>query len=306
MKALISNIQKFCVDDGPGIRTVVFFMGCPLRCKWCQNPENLLRKPQMMFDSSKCQVCGACVASCKRQVNTLVVDGKIPQIAYNRDECSLCGSCTEICRNGAREIAGKEMTVQEVFDEVMKDRVFYENTGGGITLSGGECTAYPDFAQELLKKIQSEHIHTAVETCGFCSEEIIEKLASHVDLFLYDFKAFTPEIHKKWTGQDNGIIKKNLQILHSKKKCVIIRIPLIPGVNTDSELEKMAEYLYSLEGIRSVHILPFHQLGSSKYRLSGRQYCLQEMPECTMEEAEKAQQLLEHYRFKVNIGGWDS
>lgn len=301
MSTYISNIQKFCVDDGPGIWTVVFFMGCPLRCKWCQNPENFEQSSRLMVDSSKCSSCGACLI-CPNGANKLI-DGKM---VFDREKCDSCGKCIDVCRNNVREIAGKIMTEDEVYAEVVKDKVFFDNTNGGITLSGGECTTQPDFAVSLLKRFQNEKVHTAIETSGFCSNSTILRFAECVDLFLYDIKAVSSDIHLKWTGISNDIIKENLECLVRLDKKIIIRIPLIPGVNTGKELEKIAQYLLQLEKIKEIHILPFHQLGSSRYALSGVDYELDKMEECSIIDAETAKTELEKYGFKVNVGGWDS
>ena len=307
MKALISNIQKFCVYDGPGIRTVVFFMGCPLRCKWCQNPENLSAEIKITFNQENCVLCGACIQCCPANANIIKKDARgNMHLAFLRNKCINCKKCIDVCRFSARDIYGKYMTVDEVFNEIIKDEVFYKRTGGGVTLSGGECTVFPEFSLELLKKAKEKSIHTAIETCGFCKTDIICKLAEYTDLFLYDFKAFSIDIHKKWIGSDNALIKKNLETLLSLEKHIIIRIPLIPEVNTGVELEKMAEYLHRLKGISEIHILPFHQVGSYKYDLIDEHYDMRNIKECSYDTAEEAEKSLTKYGFKVNIGGWDA
>ena len=189
----------------------------------------------------------------------------------DRRLCNACGECTLFCQQQAREVCGKELSVEEVFEEVMKDEVFFQNTGGGITLSGGECTMFPEYALELLKKAKARGIHTAVETCGFCEPEALSAIEKDVDLFLYDIKLITPSLHKKWTGQENEKIKLNLEHLIQNKRAVVIRIPLIAGVNDGEEFQKILDYLKNVPTIKDIHILPFHQLGSSKYRLSGQE-----------------------------------
>lgn len=301
-KAYISNIQKFCVHDGPGIRTVVFFMGCPLRCMWCQNPENFYNRPVMMFDFKKCTSCGMCIQKCKRQA---IYKKNTGEIVTDRNLCVLCGDCTSCCRQQAREICGNAKTVDDVFEEVMKDEIFFRNTGGGITLSGGECTMFPEFTVELLEKFKARGIHTAIETSGYCKHEDLKIIENETDLFLYDLKLITPALHKIWTGQGNGLIMKNLEHLVSSGRRVVIRIPLISGVNDGVEFGLILEYLRKLRGIKEIHLLPFHQLGACKYRLSGQSYEMHDWQECSKETVEKCTIQAENEGFKVNVGGWN-
>ncbi|MBV4418858.1 glycyl-radical enzyme activating protein [Clostridium tyrobutyricum] len=302
--AYISNIQKFCVHDGPGIRTVVFFMGCPLRCKWCQNPENFSGKQVLMTDSSKCINCGACYEICKYTFNKEDSDGNT-RINVDRVNCNGCGKCADVCLTGARTLCGKKMTVEEVYSEVIKDESFFKESGGGITLSGGEVTLYHDFAGALLEKFKQKGISTAVETCGYCSREAIKKIALNTDVFLYDIKLITSSKHKKWTGVDNKIILENLDYLLSLNKNVIVRIPLIPNVNNGDEFLRIIEFLKRYHNINKIHILPFHQIGSSKYKLIEEYYDMEDFDECQWETAELCKRMMEDQGFKANIGGWD-
>lgn len=301
-KVYISNIQKFCVYDGPGIRTVVFFMGCPLRCKWCQNPENFCHDPVVMFDESRCTGCGGCIERCPSRA---ISRGAAGNILLNRGLCTSCGECARYCRQQAREVCGRIMTPDAVYEEVMKDEVFFRNTGGGITLSGGECTLFPEYVSALLGRVKERGIHTAVETCGFCEPEALEKIEAYADLFLYDIKLITPDLHRRWTGQDNRKIKRNLEHLVRNGRDVVIRIPLIAGVNDGEEFRKILDYLKGLREIREIHILPFHQLGASKYRLSGQDYEMWEWKECSEKIAEQCTLMAENEGFKVNVGGWN-
>lgn len=301
-KAYISNIQKFCIHDGPGIRTVIFFMGCPLQCKWCQNPENLMRTPVIMFDPDKCTQCGNCIPNCNTHCS--YQNGE-SGVTINRSECSVCGNCVDTCLTEARTLCGTEMTVDQVYHEVMKDEVFYRTSGGGITLSGGEATIYPDFIIELTSRLKAEGISVALETSGHCSAKTMEALAECVDVFLYDFKLNDDAMHKKWTGVSNSVIKYNLLYLASIGKRVIIRIPLIPGVNDGEEFKEMMEFLTTVDGIKEINILPFHQVGSSKYMLIEHDYEMEEQEECSDEIAEECLEIATNYGYKVNIGGWD-
>lgn len=203
-------------------------------------------------------------------------------------------------------MCGRRMTVDEVYNAVMRDQVFYRDSGGGVTLSGGEPTMHAEFCTSLFHKLHESGIHTALETCGFCTTSTMRRIARETDLFLYDIKACTNEIHLQWTGQSNALIKKNLQMLHDMGKSIIIRIPLIPGVNDGSEFARIMEYLSALGKLQKVHIMPFHQIGASKYQLSNTQYELRDMPECTNEQAQQHAEIARRYGFDVNIGGWDA
>lgn len=298
----VANIQKMCVHDGPGIRTTVFFMGCPLKCKWCQNPENLEAKPVILYNKEQCVLCGACVQACREHGNK--IEGE--NLSIQRSRCVGCGECVKQCLTEARILCGKKMSVQELYEEVMKDEIFFRTSKGGITVSGGEPSLYPEYMNALLGKFQEAGIHTTMETCGFCRREALDIFKDSVDLFLFDLKAYTSETHIKWTGQDNVLIKENLKYLLEKKKRVIIRIPLIPGVNDGEEFEKMMEFLKELKEVRQVHILPFHQIGSSKYITSNLKYEMEEAEECSDEITKHCIQIAESYGFEVNEGGWNS
>ncbi|MCQ5130074.1 glycyl-radical enzyme activating protein [Butyricicoccus faecihominis] len=300
--ALVSNIQKCCVHDGPGLRTVVFLMGCPLRCKWCQNPENLATKPIVLFDTEKCARCGRCLPYCPHGCCTLTADG----LRFDREACTGCGVCAEHCYIDAKTLCGRRMSVDETYQAVMRDQVFYRDSGGGVTLSGGEPTLHEAFATELFRRLQEAGIHTALETCGFCSSRAMLRIARHTDLFLYDFKALSDEVHRKWTGQSNEQIKENLSLLHEMGKQIIIRVPLIPGVNDGDEFERMLQYLLRMQGLRKLHLLPFHQVGASKYVLSDVGYDMAGVPECSVDYAQEHAVLAQNYGFDVNIGGWDA
>lgn len=247
MKATIFDIERNSFVDGPGIRTTVFFKGCSLKCIWCHNPESQDLKPQMMFYKDKCKGCGKCTQICPTPTN-----------------CTLCGKCALYCAFGAREICGKEYTVQEVLSELVKDKAYYENSGGGVTLSGGECLLQADFCAELLKALKQEGIHTAVDTCGFVSTQIIDKVLPYTDLFLYDIKAIDEDVHKKCTGQSNAQILENIKYIDSKNKDIEVRIPYVPDFN-DNQIEKIAEFLKPLKNVKKVKVLPYHNYASSKY-----------------------------------------
>jgi len=259
-KGLIFNIQRFSLHDGPGIRTVVFFKGCPLRCLWCHNPEGQFLKKEMVFWDERCIGCKTCLNTC-------------PNSAVNDTEkCLLCGKCVEACPSGAREIAGREMTVEEVMDEIKKDIPFYEESSGGVTFSGGEPLLQKDFLISLLEFCKEKGINTAIETCGYSSWEVLSNVSRLTDLFLFDLKIMDEESHRKFTGVSNNIILENLRKLSSVHKKIIVRIPVIPGVNDNIEnINKTADFILSL-GIKEAHLLPFHSAGIEKYRRLRREY----------------------------------
>lgn len=299
--AFISNIQRFSVHDGPGIRTIIFFMGCILRCKWCQNPENLKARPQLMFNRQECISCGECVKVCPEHAIYFNEKG---EIQTDREKCKTCGNCAEVCYPEARKICGRSYTVDEVFKEILKDKIFYKNTSGGVTLSGGECTLFTEFVCELLEKCQQGSIHTTVETCGYTKWENIEKIAKFTDLFLYDIKVINPDKHRKWTGVDNSIILDNVYKLAKIGKNIIIRVPLIPSINDDEkEFRKIAEFVNSINGVNILHILPFNQFGKSKYKSLDMKYSLNELKEQNEEAISRCKYIGKQYNLFINIGG---
>ena len=241
MTATIFEIKRFAVHDGDGIRTTVFFKGCPLRCVWCHNPEGLSPTPQVAFYKDKCIGCGAC-----RKENF----------------------CPEDCPGEARVRYGREITLDELLPLLLEDRAFYENSGGGVTLSGGECLMQADFCAALLKKLKENGIHTAVDSCGYVSKKALDKVTPHTDVFLYDLKAYDKDVHVRCTGHSNERILENLLYLDSLGKSIEIRIPYVPDCN-DTQIEKLARFLAPLQGISKIRVLPYHNYAASKYRALG-------------------------------------
>ena len=256
----IFNIQKFCIHDGDGIRTCVFLKGCPLNCIWCHNPEGLEKAPTLSFDSQKCSLCGSCLAVCSSRT---IENGAMK---IERENCTKCGRCVEECLNAANEIIGKEITADEVFHEVMKDEMFYETSGGGITVTGGEPSYQPDFTLELLALSKNAGITLAIETCGTGSREFYEKCADLGATFLYDVKCIDPVRHKELTGADNSRILKNLKYLMDRKADIILRLPMIPNCNdTDEDIALLADFLCQNKGrYRYAELMPYHTLGTNK------------------------------------------
>lgn len=252
-KANIFDIQRSSFVDGPGIRTTVFFKGCNLRCKWCHNPESQSFDKQMMFYKDKCTGCGKCREVCPNHLQS----------------CDFCGKCELYCPAEARKICGREYTSDEVLAEVIKDKAFYDNSGGGVTFSGGECMLQLDFLREILEKCKSAGIHTAVDTAGNVPWESFEKILPFTDLFLYDIKAFGAELHRKGTGVSNELILENLKNL-SGRADIIVRIPVIGGYNdNDEEIRQIADFLKQIKIIKA-ELLPYHAMGEHKYTALGR------------------------------------
>lgn len=263
MTGIVFDIQHYCVHDGPGIRTDVFLKGCPLRCRWCANPESNAPHAQLMYISERCIGCGACVSTCPQNAISLL-NGRAQQ---NRQLCTGCGNCTRVCSQKARDISGKQMTVEEVLDEVRLDMFFYGEEGG-VTLSGGECLMQPDFSIELLRRCKSEGIGTAIETCGFVPFSTLERVAPWLDLVLYDVKHMDSTAHQYWTGVPNEGILDNLHRLSAELHIpVIARTPLLPGINSSvGNLHAMGQFLSTqVPTLQEVHLLPYHRLGEAKW-----------------------------------------
>ncbi len=257
----IFNIQRFSTHDGPGIRTTVFLKGCPLVCLWCSNPESQTQEPQLMIRDIKCTGCGACVDACPEEAVTLEGDPPARQIDW--EKCTQCFECTEVCLSNALTVMGETVTVDHVLDIVEKDRVFYKNSGGGVTFSGGECLSQPDFLAALMKQARKQQLHVALDTTGFAKTAILEDLLPHTDLVMFDIKHLDPVRHKELTGVDNRLILKNLRLVASHKP-TWIRIPLISDVNdSDDHIKTLIDLALELK-IEKMSFLPFHEGGISK------------------------------------------
>lgn len=266
MKAVVFDIQRFSVDDGPGIRTVVFFKGCNMHCLWCHNPESLHPYAEVMFLTQKCIGCGKCVEVCVQNCHTLS-DGR--QL-FDRSHCINCGRCAEVCYTGALAVTGLSMTVEEVVAEIKKDDLFYRNSGGGVTFSGGEPLLQADFLRDVLIECEKAGIHCAIETAGNVPWTSFEKVLPFTDLFLYDIKVVDETLHKKATGSGNKRIISNLKKLAKTGAEIWARTPLIPSINdTLAEKERLAELLATLESIQTHVFLPYHNLGEGKYESLG-------------------------------------
>jgi pyruvate formate lyase activating enzyme len=269
MDGWVFDIQRFSIHDGPGIRTTVFLQGCNLRCFWCHNPESQASGSSVQFFPDKCIVCAQCVEACPAGAQR-VLDG---QRFYVRDLCRTCGVCIDTCYAGALVIKARQMSVAEVMAEVEKDRAYYDDSGGGVTFSGGEPALQGEFLAELLRASKACGLDTAIDTAGHVPWETLAALLPYTDLFLVDVKAFEEETHRAGTGVGNRRILENVRRLAASGAELHIRIPVIPGFNADAaELGQIAGFLARLERVPSVELLPFHHLGGGKYESLGRAY----------------------------------
>lgn len=260
VEGLVFNVMRFAVHDGPGIRTTVFLKGCPLHCWWCHNPESQSSRPEVIYSDQRCLRCGACVAACPNDALSL-----LESIHVDPERCRVCGACVEHCFSDARQLAGTSMTVAELLKKIERDRIFYEESGGGVTLSGGEPLAQPDFAEQFLSACHDRGIHTALDTCGYASPAIFRKITQHADLLLFDLKVIDPDRHLELSGATNQPILDNLRWLADQKKQVIVRIPVIPGY-TDSaaNLNAIADLAHSF-CLPRIDLLPYHRIAADKY-----------------------------------------
>ncbi len=295
----VFNIQRYSIHDGPGIRTTVFLKGCPLSCWWCQNPESQLNGQEMIFWGDRCIGCGACSTICPS--GAIQIKNGIP--VTEKGKCILCGKCIEKCPALAREMIGEKLTTEEVVKEIEKDLIFYEESGGGVTFSGGEPLGQSEFLVELLNGCREKKIHTAVDTSGYISWEILNKISLKVDLFLYDLKLMDNERHKKYTGVSNEIILENLKKLSSVHNNIFIRFPVIPGINDDYQnIRKIGEFLSSLE-ITQVNLLSYHYIGKDKYRRLGSTYKLSTTQPPSKEKLSEISVILGKFNLNVKVRG---
>ncbi|MDO9465364.1 MAG: glycyl-radical enzyme activating protein [bacterium] len=295
----VFNIQRYSIHDGPGIRTTVFLKGCPLNCWWCQNPESQLSGQEMVFWEDRCIGCGVCSLNCPS--SAIQMKNKKP--VTDKEKCILCGKCIEKCPALAREMIGKKLTTEEVIKEAEKDLVFYEESGGGVTFSGGEPLGQSEFLESLLICCQEKKIHTAVDTSGYISWGILDKITPKIDLFLYDLKIMDSERHKKYTGVSNELILENLKKLSSIHNNIFIRFPVIPGINDDYQnIRETGEFLSSLK-IAQVNLLPYHYIGIDKYGRLGRTYKLATTQSPSEEKLSEVSAILRKFNLKVKLRG---
>jgi len=282
---LIFDIKRYAINDGPGIRITIFFKGCPLSCIWCHNPESISAKPQKMYNSDKCIGCGECVKACPNQACVLTSEGTVT----DTDRCDLSSECADVCPTLATEISGHYKSISELLKIIEKERPLFDQSGGGVTFSGGEPLLYPEYLSEILDRCGDRQIHRTIDTCGFVREDILLNIASRTDLFLYDMKLQDTDKHKIYTGVGNELILSNLTALAKTGANIQIRIPLIKGVNSDPDnIAATAKFIANLPGEKKgVNLLPYHDIATHKYQKLGKSYLadnLQEPDEADLEQ----------------------
>ena len=290
IEGTVFNIQRYSIDDGPGIRTTVFLKGCPLRCLWCSNPESQNPKPEILYRYTSCKSCGTCVQTCPNGAITLREDaGEDGGIEIDRSKCVVCGECVKVCVPEALNISGEVMTIDDVMKVIKRDAVYYETSGGGVTCSGGEILTQADFVAELFKQCKEKNIHTNADTSGFGSSEGLKKILEYSDLVFFDLKVLDPEKHKEMIGVDNDLILENFKIVAESGIETVVRFPLIPGYNDSQEdLQAIADLVKEYGPHMTVNILPYHEYGANKYPGVGMKYPLEGLKENTPENIEIA------------------
>lgn len=302
-QAMIFNVQKYSLYDGPGIRTIVFFKGCPLRCQWCANPEGIKRKFEVMYKESVCNDCGTCVEACPLGIHYLDEKGKHQ---VRRDiSCNGCQKCVDACPKKALNITGTIKTISQLMEVIHEDDAFYEISGGGVTFSGGECTAQPEAALALLKACKSDGINTAIETCGHSGMKKLLEMADYTDLFLYDMKHMDPVRHNELTGISNEKILANLKELLVRGYKVQIRMPMLKMINdSHEEIKEIVDFLLpykELPNFKGIDLLPYHKLGVNKYGQLGMDYPVEGDPSLSDNELDQIEGWIAEYDFPVRV-----
>ena len=292
--APVADIRRLTIHDGPGVRDTVFVKGCPLHCVWCHNPESISPRPRLLFRSRLCVGCGACAELCPQKVHIFAEGGH----TLSRDNCLSCGKCAEGCLPGALALCGTTLTAEEVVQNVLRDKAFFLNSGGGVTLSGGEPLLYPDFTAEVFRRLKEEGISTALDTCGAVSYAAFEKVLPWTDRILFDVKGMDPERHARNTGRTNEVILENLSRLGGRGIPVEIRMPIVPGRNDDpSEIARAGAFLKNVAAVESIRLLPYHRAGG-KYAVCGME---DPMPETEAPSAEELEALAAILRRRAGV-----
>ncbi len=297
---IIFDIKKFSIHDGPGIRTTIFLKGCPLQCAWCHNPEGISPNPEIHLWEQRCIACGECAEICPNSAVTFQDGLRL----WDREICTRCGRCADICPAETVQLIGKTKNVPEIMAEVEKDIIYYDQSGGGVTFSGGEPLHQTRFLKALLQKCKKLEIHTAVDTCGLSPWENFQEIIPFTDLFLFDIKLMNTDQHKEFTGASNKSILENLVRLIADGKKVVVRVPIIPGINDNPEnIAETSTFLTSVRGIKHIDILPYHRIASDKYRRMENEYSLKEIQPPSEEKMEIIASQFRTDGFTVTIGG---
>jgi pyruvate formate lyase activating enzyme len=298
-KGVIFDVKKFAIDDGPGIRTTIFLKGCPLHCWWCHNPEGQLPAPELMYRRMRCTGCAECVKICPEDAIYRV--GK--SISINRKKCSSCGKCCQKCPTGALAIVGKKMSLNEIMKEIDKDSIFYDESAGGVTVSGGEPLFQMGFLNALLDECKEKNIRTAVDTCGHAPSKSIDMISNRVDLFLYDIKIMDETKHRKYTGVSNKPILENFKRLAESRSNILVRVPVIPDINDDKDnVTQTGKFAVSC-GTENISLLPYHRAGIEKYTGLGKTYKLRKIQSPSDQKLRQIKEELEAFGLRVKIGG---
>lgn len=304
---MLTNVQRFSTNDGPGIRTTVFLKGCPLRCLWCHNVEAQYTHQEFYYIKNKCKKCGLCAEICPEDaISFFGPDGDFPK--RDRNKCTLCMKCVDECPYGALELVGRDWTIDEIMEEVEEDRLFYDNSEGGMTVSGGEALFHPEFTVALLKRAKEAGIHTCLDTSGYARWEDFKKVLFYTDMVLFDIKCREPEKHRKVTGVTNKIILQNLyklkEFFGSTKK-VRLRLPIVPGINDDNEFfEEVAKLAGDLgDTVEGIDVLPFHNWAEGKYEQLDRTYAFAGSPSMLTDDVADFVKFLKNLDFEIIVGG---
>jgi pyruvate formate lyase activating enzyme len=297
---VVFDIKRYSIHDGPGIRTTVFFKGCPLNCWWCHNPESQAMDREALLWPNRCIRCGACREVCER--GAISLNEEEPRT--DRDLCTLCGACVAACYADAREIIGREMTVAQVMIEIERDIPFFDESGGGVTFSGGESLAQGGFLEALLKACRENEIHTVLDTCGYAPWSLLDRVRDFIDLFLYDLKLMDDEQHKRYTGVSNALVLQNLRSLAERGHKIVLRVPVIPGFNDDEEnVQSLTAFAAALPNLLRVDLLPFHHSATAKYERLEKQYNLGQISPPTGESMANIAAHVKSFGLTVKIGG---